>query len=98
MFLIYHKETTILHKELISGRDWWPKYFHTERGAKCALTRLVNAGKYKREDWAIAERVDFYANIEKTVTKRNFMSGREFTQPVNVHRCCDPSTEAYWSM
>ena len=46
----------------------------------------------------IAEIRDFHQRIEKVETKRNLMSGREFTQPVNTPRCCDPSSELYWSM
>ena len=37
-------------------------------------------------------------DIEKRVTKRNLMSGKEFTQPANTPLCCDPSSETYWSM
>ena len=97
-FVIYNKETTILHKQLVSNRDYWPQHFDTERGAKMTLTRLVNKGKYKAGEWAVADTATFHANIEKTETRVNLMSGKEFTQPVNTHRCCDPSSELYWSM
>jgi hypothetical protein len=47
---------------------------------------------------AIAERAHFHAHIEKQETKRNLLSGKEFTQPVNTPLACDPSSETYWSM
>ena len=40
-----------------------------------------------------------YETVEpemKTVT--NLMSGIEIEIPVDTRRCCDPSTELYWSM
>ena len=97
-FVIYNKETTQLHTELVSGRAYWPKHFDTERGAKMVLTRNVNKGKYKKDEWAIADLATFKTNIEKTETRINLMSGKEFTQPVNTPLCCDPSSETYWSM
>ena len=49
-----------------------------------------------RNDWAIAPAGTFHCSIEKTVTKRNLLSGTEFTQPVNTPLCCDPSSETYF--
>lgn len=31
-------------------------------------------------------------------TVKNLMTGEEIEIPVNTPRCCDPSTELYWSM
>lgn len=97
-FVVYNKETTILASALISNREYWPKHFDTERGAKGYLTRQVNQGKMKRNEWEISETIFFRNCIEKKVTKRNLMSGKEFSQPVNTPRCCDPSSNLYWSM
>jgi hypothetical protein len=36
--------------------------------------------------------------IEKTVTKRNLMSGEEFQERANTPHYCSPSSETYWSM
>jgi len=53
---------------------------------------------YVKSDFSIAEASVFRDLIEKMETKRNMMSGESFTQPVNTSRCCDPSSELYWSM
>jgi hypothetical protein len=53
---------------------------------------------YIKEDFDIAEIKYFRENIEKQETKKNLLSGKEFKQPVNTPRCCDPSSETYWSM
>jgi hypothetical protein len=87
-YVIYNTETTRL-----AGGSFNYKVYPTERGAKIALARLEN-----KSDFAIAEINHFYANIEKKETKRNMMSGKEFTQGVNTPLCCDPSSETYWSM
>jgi hypothetical protein len=87
-YVIYNAETTVL-----VGGSFNYKVYPTLRGAKIALARLDNKSKY-----AIAEINDFHANIEKTETKINLMSGKEFTQSVNTPLCCDPSSETYWSM
>lgn len=92
MFVIYDKETTRL-----VGSSLDPKKFKTERAAKGFLTRLVNRG-YIREKYAIADTTTFLMDIEKWVTKKNLLSGKEFRQSVNTPLCCDPSSETYWSM
>jgi hypothetical protein len=96
-YVIYHKESTVTHKECVSGRAWFTRFYETERGARSVLTRLVNAGKKKRGEWAVMNTDDF-RKIEKSVTKRNLMSGGEFKQPINTPLCCDPSSETYWCM
>ena len=93
-YLIYNKQTTVTIKDKYHIST---QRFATEGAARGAVTRLVNKGKIKREDYAIASVEDF-RKIEKQETRRNLMSGKEFTQSVNTPRCCDPSSETYWSM
>jgi len=69
----------------------------TERAAKAALTRAVNAGKVVREEMSIAESNDFYANIEKKVERTNLLSGKKYMESVNTPSYCSPASEAYWS-
>ena len=71
--------------------------FETEAAAKAALTREVNRGAVKREDFSIAGWAEFI-KIEKTETVPNLMSGKPVVQSVNTPLCCDPSSETYWSM
>lgn len=97
LYVIYHEETTILPR-LLKGEYGWTTY-KSERSAKAALTRAVNDGKISnRDEYAIAEYKDFRKNIEKKKTVKSLMSGEEIEIAVNTPRCCDPSSELYWSM
>lgn len=88
------------------------KSYKTHPAAQAAITRAhkkyVRAfpyvpGSNAHEDdplfWmACAEAAWYHSVIEQRVTKRNLMTGAEFTQSVNTPRSCDPSSELYWSM
>jgi len=89
-YVVYNKETT----RLLNTRN-----YATERAAKAGLTRAVNADNTMiRAEYAIAESNEFYSNIEKTVTRTNLLSGKEYQESVNTPSYCSPSSEAYWSM
>jgi hypothetical protein len=90
MFVVYNKKTT-----LVVGSDRHNAW-KTLGAARAHLTRMGKMG-YRVSDFAIASNEDF-SRLERTETKVNMMTGKKFTQPVNTPRCCDPSTETYWSM
>ena len=92
-YVVYNKETTKTMQAKAYGKD----YYATEASAKAFLTRMVKMG-YRREDFAVAEINEFRANIEKYETVTNLMSGKLVRQSVNTPRCCDVSSETYWSM
>ena len=101
MWYVYDRDTTVIIRS-----------YKTRAAAQAAVTRahkqymkthLYIPGSNAAEDdplfcWAMADAAYFHDFIEARVTKRNLMSGAEFTQPVNTPRGCDPSTETYWSM
>lgn len=97
MWYVYDKNTTVIQKSC-----------KTHGAAKAWVTRaqnefLKNNGIYVSNDgplfeWAIAAAEFFHLMIEQHVTKRNLITGCEFTQSVNTPRSCDPSSELYWSM
>jgi len=95
-YVIYHKESTRFLRILRNGY-WQDAVYDTKVGATARLNREVKAGRVLREDYAIEDSVTFCRDIEKQETKKNLLTGEKFTQPVNTPRCCDPSTEAYWS-
>lgn len=97
-YVIYNKETTIQYRARARSVGCYKEYWASESAAKAALTRAHRDGKINRDDYAIAEARDFRDNIEKTETVINLMSGKEVKQGVNTPRCCDPSSELYWSM
>jgi hypothetical protein len=89
MFVIYNPVTK-LHMRNV-------RPFDTEAGAKCSLTRRVNAGHVKREDYTVISVEEFRKIPVPMETKINLMTGKEFTQPIGTPMVCDPSTETYWS-
>lgn len=107
-FVIFHKDTT-RYLRIYRNRYWQDANFYaTEAGAKAALTRAANkamtvpsgrvsTGDSDIADYRILPMVEFL-KIEKTETKTNLLSGKQFTQSVNTASCCDPSTETYHSM
>ena len=75
------------------------EFYQSESAAKAAITRVCNAQVGRDTfDYAVAESDYFYRTIEMTEVVQNLMSGRDVIQSVNTPRCCDPSTELYWSM
>ena len=97
MWYVYDKDTTIIQKTC-----------KTRAAALAWRTRKQN--EYLRRDaafvsnegplfdWGCADSAYFHQFIEQRVTKRNLITGQEFTQSVNTPRSCDPSSELYWTM
>ena len=91
-YVIYHKETTVIFPD-------YRKSYATERAAKSALTKAATSNKIAdKSKYGIANTVDFRDNIEKHVTRKNLMSGKEIDVAVNTPTYMDPSCESYWSM
>jgi hypothetical protein len=91
-FYIYDVETT-----RVLGRFGGYK---TERAAKAGITKLIGTNDHSVIEGvvAIADSVTFVTKIEKQEIRKNLMSGKEFSQPVNTPIYLDPSSETYWSM
>jgi hypothetical protein len=87
MFVVFHTEFPHQDK----------RYFKTRAGAKRSMTcSNRNAGRpvynFVEESWF---------NLKYPVgTKwvKNLMTGQMIEIAADTPRCCDPSTEAYWSM
>jgi len=94
--IIYRKSDSRIMSHRRSGKQ----YYESERLAKGALTKMLNAGHLagERDEYDVAELDDYRTNIEQYETVINIMSGKEVRQSVNTPRCCDPSSELYWSM
>jgi hypothetical protein len=102
MYVVYNKETTRYLKNHVGVKSD-KTHFETTGAAKAALTRAVkqtalNPQPINADDFAIADSLDFHKNIEKQVPVQNLMSGGTVMQSANTPRCCDVSSEAYWSM
>ena len=108
MFYIYEKSSTyIIGKADRNGvaRPNHNQTYKTMPAAKAGLTRLCKASgllptdvNYPGVRFAIAETQHFHNTIEKMVTKKNMMSGKEFKETANTPYYCSPSSETYWSM
>lgn len=89
-YLVYNTTTTRLMNS---------NYYKTPAAAKAALTRAVKADNTKiRSEYAVAETIDFYNNIEKTVERTHALTGEKFRERANTPFACSPSSETYWSM
>lgn len=89
-YVIYNVKTTVIFRNKRTRKE----RYKTPAAAAAAMTRNGLA----RGEYSISEASRFHKFIEKQEVRRNLMSGKEFTQPVNTPRCCDPSSELYWSM
>lgn len=92
MFVIYHNDTTITHRSATRAETW-----KTRSAAKAERTRA----KLDTTVWLIADAQDFICTIEKTETVYSIHDTnkeRPILQSVNTPRCCDPSSELYWSI
>lgn len=67
----------------------------TERGAKMKRARIQ---KNYLVETAVMEAQKFYNEVEAKRKVKNLMTGQEIEIPYNTPHCCDPSSEAYWSM
>lgn len=84
-FIVYHIAST---QQL--------KVFNNESSAKRSTTCANrNAGKK-----VYAYTIDdiYYKEVVKMKKVTNLMSGKEIEIASNTPRCCDPSSELYWSM
>jgi len=97
-YVIYNKETTRLFSVRARSANMWKDSFGSKGAATRAFNTAIREEKIEADEYAIAERADFHANIEKMVTVKNLMNGADVEQPVNTPRCCDPSSELYWTM
>lgn len=58
----------------------------------------VETLRYPKDSLEIAEAEHYHAKIEKQVTRRNLMTGKEFQESINTPLCCSPASNTYWSM
>jgi hypothetical protein len=93
MYVIYHKETTVQHRNHRTRRENWK----TVGAARAEMTRQG----LSEVTFAIADKLYFHDNIEQ---KRVVYSIHDLNREkpieisVNTPACLDPSTETYWSM
>jgi len=79
------------------------KTYKTHAAAQAQLTRMGKASGLLETNEAhpvyqfgIAEEAYYAANIRKTVTRVNLMTGLEYEEDVNTPLACSPASETYW--
>jgi hypothetical protein len=102
-YVIYNKETKIRFQIRARSVGCYTDSWATEGACKATLTRESKKDpEFNRDDYAIAEIHDFMNNIDEMETKTFIhpLTGKEstITQSKNTPRCCDPTSELYWSM
>lgn len=84
-FVVYHLKSTVLMKT-----------FDLESSAKRSATCMNrNAGS---KEYGYTFDTIYHKEVVKTKKVKNLMSGKEIEIPSNTPRCCDPSSELYWTM
>jgi hypothetical protein len=92
MFVIYDKQTTIIFKPFKT------KEFKSIGAAKRQLNEFAKIYNTDMSGYAIADEITFHSTIEKTVKRKNLMSGLEYDEPINTPPYMSPACESYWSM
>lgn len=96
-YCIYNVKTTQwLH--IRRNGCWVDAIYNSFGAARSGLTRHLRKAAPTGDVYKIAELEHYKKYIERTVTKRNLLTGKEFTTSVNTPACCDPSTETYHAM
>jgi len=72
-----------------------PKIYETERGAKIAAKNLAHSHHTTYEIMTLDEFNAIPIEMEEVT---NLLSGKKVMQAKNTPRCCDVSSELYWSM
>lgn len=91
-YLIYDRKTTAMAS----------KVYKTHAAAQAQLTRM-GKGQLQTDPnhpiycYGIAEMTYWIEKIQKTVTRVNLMSGKEYQEPVGTPLACSPASETYWS-
>jgi hypothetical protein len=101
--IIFHKETKL---PVQKSRQIAKNLYETVGAAKAALTRAeraTHAGKkpFVASEYAIVDIELYNSSIRPPVEYEwvpNLMSGKLVRQAVGTPRCCDVSSELYWSM
>lgn len=84
-FFVYHRKSTQIIKS-----------FNTHSGAKRSMTCMNRNAQ--SDEYAVAEEGFYEKNIVWRKKVKNIMTGQEIEIPSNTPRCCDPSSELYWTM
>lgn len=103
-YVIYDKATTRTagkysyktHAAAQAAITRWSRIWFRERYT--ALYPTVDRSEDPVFVYAIAEADHFRKNIEKTVTRVNLMTGKEYEEAANTPLACSPASETYWSM
>lgn len=103
IWVIYDKRTSAM-LEIRTRTGNTTKWYYGESAAKAALTRYSKASglmptdpAYPLYHYGLAERDYYRKNIERTVTRKNLMTGAEYEESVNTPLSCSPASDSYWS-
>jgi hypothetical protein len=69
--------------------------YKTHGAAKATVTRLVTKQGWNHADLMIVDHSTYRAPMK---TVRNLITGTEIQIAADTPRCCDPSSELFWSM
>ena len=95
MYVVYDTVTTLIYNH--KGVPDHNKVHNSTKAAFACRTRAMNSGKLDAETRLAVTFADkFYAEIEKTVTRKNAMTGVSFEEPINTPYSCSAASESYF--
>ena len=78
------------------------KSFNCEASAKrsttCSNRNALRDTNVKTAPYAYTTYENYTTNVVKKIKVRSLMTGQEVEIDSNTPRCCDPSSETFWSM
>lgn len=94
-FVVYDTNTLLIVKS-----------YNTEAGAKIGMAakvkrdikRACRISRFEVGSYAVCSQEFYDKNVRTTKKVKNLMTGTEIEIDINTPRCCDPSTELYWTM
>jgi hypothetical protein len=88
MYIYKLDKRTKSGERLVSTTVWRDR---DEAGMKREVSELLTSGLYTVDMF----RIEFHPTMK---TVKNLMTGKDIQIESNTPRCCDPSSELYWSM
>lgn len=90
-YIVYHIASTQLIKEFNSESS-------AKRSCTCMNRNALRDKNVTAAPYAYTTYDDYTQNVVYKRKVRSLMTGKEVEIDSNTPRCCDPSSELYWSM
>ena len=88
-YIVYHEASTMIYKTFDNKTS-------AKRSCTCANRMSVKHGLGQPYAWTTS--TNYYENVVHKVTVKSLMTGQDVEIDSNTPWCCNPASEAFWSM